>query len=188
MSFTALTSKYVGKTVFGYTLGSYFKYIKWILILSILSFVLYKGYDIYDSFKQMEKTIADQSNVIEDLNNKVSGLEQANKDLKKAEEQQEKSGEVSSNSVGELAKNNEKTNNTFNEIKEQVKSDAAAVKAKPVKRVINKETKVVTEVQMTEGEITESVSRVRITAIWRSYCSSNKPDETSAQSCKDVVI
>ena len=188
MSFTALTTKYLGKKVFGYTVGSIFGYIKWILILSIVSFVLYKGYDFYNHYDKLTKVVSEQQQTIKTLKETVSGLEEANKQLAKTNELQEKSGEISSDSVGKLAKENEKTNETFDKIKEKVKSDVAAVKAKPVKKVKALDSNREVEVPMTEGEITESVSKVRITAIWRSFCSSNKPDETSAESCKEVLI
>ncbi len=188
MSFTALSAKYLGKTVFGYTLGSIFGYIKWILLLSIISFVLYKGYDFYNHYNNLTKTVTEQQANIKTLKDTVSGLENANEQLKKTNDLQEKSGKVSSDTVGNLANQNEKTNQSFDNIKEKVKSDVAAVRAKPVKKVKKPDSKEEIEVNMTEGEITESVSKVRITAIWRSYCSSNKPDESSAQSCKEVLL
>lgn len=188
MSFTALTTKYLGKTLFGYTIGTYVSYIKWILILSILSFVMYKGYDFYNHYTSLVKTVSEQKVVIDDMNERIGVLQKANEDLKKAEELQEKSGKISTDSVGDLAKKNEETTNKFSDIKETTKNKVAAVKARPFKRIKKPNTTEEVEVPMTEGEITEAVSKIRITSIWRSYCSSNKPAENSTQTCKEVLI
>lgn len=188
MSFTALTTKYLGKKVFGYTLGSIFNYIKWILILSIVSFVLYKGYAFYNHYNNLVKTNTEQGLAIKTLKDKVSTLESTNAQLQKTNNLQEKSGEVSSDTVGKLAKDNEKATKTFDDIKEKVRVDVAKIKAKPVKKIKKPNTAEEVEVPMDDGEITESVSKVRIVAIWRSYCSSNKPEDTSTQTCKEVTL
>lgn len=187
MSLTSLTTKYVGKQIFGLTVGSIFNYAKWILILSIISFVLYKGYDFFNHYNTITKTVESQANTIKELSDKLSTVEQANKRLEEEVSKSKKSGEVSSEVVGNLGKNQEQTTKKFEDIKTNVKEEVAKVKAKPVKRVVDKD-KRVTEVSMQEGEITEAVSRIRITAIWRSYCSSNHPDESSTQTCKEVTI
>lgn len=170
---------------------NYLTWIKWGIIAAIVAFLGFKVYGVYSNYIEMGKTIANQKSTIEEQKGTIGSLQQTNKDLSASLEIKDKSNKITEETATDLGSKNLSDTNKFSEIKDERIAKENAVKKNPVKKVVIKDKvsgKTVTvEERLTEPEVNVQISQIRIDTIWKAYCSSNKPLDSSTESCKSFT-
>lgn len=189
---STLLTAWFGTSIAGFSILKIVSWLKWILIAVVVGAVGYFGLSTYNSYTKMSKTIKEQQATINNQKGTITSLGATNEELNKTLSLQTKSADITSTVVGELGEKNLKDNNTFSNIQKDRKEREARITKNPVKKVVVKDkatgTEKTVEKALSTEEVTEQISQIRIDAIWASYCSSNKPLDSAAETCSSLTV
>lgn len=170
----------------------WFRYLKWGIILAILSFIGYKGYDFYSSYNKQKETITNLNKTIKDNEKRIDYLQSENERLDKELKITKESQDITNTITGEIIETQDKSKTSLTDISESRKKQEEIIKETKTilvkKPAATKKDKPTTEVkQIADNEVNAEISNVRISSLWKSYCSSNRPRVEDVDTCSNIL-
>ena len=179
--------------IFGTYATSVITTIKWILISIILIAIGKTGYTVYTNYANLTASVAKQAKMLEDQKTTIATLNDANKQLNNEVNLLKGSQDLTDAVAVGTAEQQQKAKDSLTSIVEIRKADEENLLTNKIIKVKKpappgSKTKTVTENIIVEAaEIPKELSTIRINSIWKSYCSSNAPRNSTALTCTEIL-